>query len=170
MHTDLSDEDYVENSQCDSGTDSHSEGAAAAVAEAVAHEFSTDNHIIIGDQVNVNCCDDNETSDTSKTMPIKRGRDHKHKNNSLKDCHKRKKQKKYARNTSYSAKLACCDLHEVKNFLKETRCTCGKECLQKFATYKSIACEEIFELRQSRFANRPVNARGTWNAKQNLLS
>ena len=62
MHTDLSDEDYVENSQCDSETDSHSEGAAAATAEAAAHEFSTDKHIIIGDQVNPNCSDDSETS------------------------------------------------------------------------------------------------------------
>ena len=151
LYTDSSGEEFVPNSQSDDKEDDNisnkvpvAEGSSQEAVEQDEQsepEFDCDT----SDKENVNGRD--------HTRWARKRRRH-HGNKARKKRKKMHKRGKYARNYSRSDKLKCCDIDEIRRFVRFPPCCCKDNCLNKFKEVQSRATAALSNLRNARFASR----------------
>ena len=154
QYTDSSGEEFVPNSQSDNqeqtSTDDEPPGLISSSEETPVEGDEEE------DQSEPHFADDTTdkediTNHHRKKWARKR-RKH-HGNKQRKKRKNKKKRKNYSRNYSRSDKLKCCDIEEIRRFVRSPPCCCKHNFLNKFKENQARATRALSNLRNARFAS-----------------
>lgn len=151
-YTDSSGEEYVPNSQNDDQEQSATDEAPGLVSSSEDTPVEADGE---KDQIETHF-DDNTTDEEpdlrQQTFAAHKRRKH-HGNKPRKKRRTKQKRRLYARNYSRSEKLKCCDIEEIRLFVRSPPCCCKHNCLNKFKENQARATRALSNLRNARFAS-----------------
>ena len=91
------------------------------------------------------------TNHNRKKWARKRRKHHGHKQR--KKQKSKQKRRNYSRNYSRSEKLKCCDIEEIRRFVRSPPCCCKHNCLNKLKENQARATRALSNLRNARFAS-----------------